>query len=69
MLNQIKQAMRPIITLTLLALVVTAYFQGNLEGERILSLFAVCMALYFGERSALKRPGENNDDVSNHKGS
>lgn len=55
----IRKLVRPFIAVSFVLLTVYLAIKGQIEAKDILSLTGIIAAFYFGEKSALKKPGEN----------
>jgi hypothetical protein len=53
----IRSVIRPVIALGLLVMVGWLVYQGTIEPKEIMTFFGVIVGFYFGERAALKQPG------------
>lgn len=54
----IRELMRPFVTVIFVLLVVYLTLTGKIDAKEILSIAGILIAFWFGERSALKKPGE-----------
>lgn len=53
---------RPIITLTFTTVIVVMTLNGHVDAKDVLLIYATLVAFWFGERSALKIPGQKNGE-------
>jgi len=58
MLSAIKQLIRPFIAVCFVLLTVGLAATGKIEPKEVLTITSVIVAFYFGERAALKKPGD-----------
>jgi hypothetical protein len=58
-LNKLTKYIRPVITLVWTLIMLYCIFIGKPIGEWEKALYTSILGFYFGERSALKKPGES----------
>ena len=56
MVENIKQLMRPVAFVLMLALTSYCVYKGEVTGKDVLGLLGMMIGFYFGERAALKNP-------------
>jgi uncharacterized membrane protein YfcA len=56
-----KEKIRPIIMIVFTAGIWTGFFMGKINGDQLATMYSGLIGYYFGERTALKKPGEKND--------
>jgi len=57
MIDNIRKLVRPFMAVSFVAAAITLAMIGKIEAKEILSIASIIVAFYFGERSALKKPG------------
>ena len=58
MVEATRKLVRPFIAVAFVAMVGWLVYQGSIEPKDILAMLGLIIGFYFGERSALKKPGE-----------
>jgi len=58
MIEIIKKLVRPLMAFGFVGTVIYLAIKGKIPPKEVLTITAIIVAFYFGERAALKRPGE-----------
>ena len=56
----VNQLIRPFIAVSFVGTVVTLTLLGKIEPSEVLQTAGIIVGVYFGERAALKTPGNDN---------